>query len=142
LDLVTALSHIRQELEVQPDVDFRISVAGLQKPVPLPIRLEIYRIGREALINAFSHSGANRIEVQLEYADTSLRMRVCDNGRGIDARVLRSGRGGHWGLTGMRERATKIHGVLEISSSATIGTELQLSIPGDTAFQLSPDRAL
>jgi PAS domain S-box-containing protein len=140
LDLVMSLSQIRHEFEMATQIEFRVNVAGVQKPVSLPIRREIYRIGREALINAFSHSGANRIEVQLEYADTSLRMRITDNGRGIDPRVLRSGREGHWGLTGMRERATKIGGTLEISSSAPSGTELQLSIPNDIAFEDRPQK--
>jgi len=64
-------------------------------------------------------------------------MRVRDNGVGIEPQVLRSGREGHWGLAGMRERADRIGGLLEISSSATIGTEVQLSIPGGIAFQPS-----
>jgi nitrate/nitrite-specific signal transduction histidine kinase len=64
-------------------------------------------------------------------------MRVRDNGCGIDPQVLNSGRAGHWGLTGMRERATRIGGLLKISSSTTAGTEVQLSIPSDIAFQLT-----
>jgi nitrate/nitrite-specific signal transduction histidine kinase len=64
-------------------------------------------------------------------------MRVCDNGCGIDPKVLHAGREGHWGLAGMRERATKIGGLLKISSSATAGTEVQLSIPRGVAFQLA-----
>jgi nitrate/nitrite-specific signal transduction histidine kinase len=65
-------------------------------------------------------------------------MRIWDNGCGIDAQVLAAGRVGHWGLVGMRERATRIGGLLKVSSSATKGTEVKLSIPGDIAFQLSP----
>jgi len=53
-------------------------------------------------------------------------MRVRDNGCGTDPHVLYAGREGHWGLAGMRERAT------------TVGTEVHLSIPGDIAFQLLP----
>jgi signal transduction histidine kinase len=69
------------------------------------IRHEIYRIGREALVNAFCHSRAKRVEFEIEYADSDLRMRVRDNGCGIDPQVLAAGREGHWGLPGMRERA-------------------------------------
>ena len=58
LDLVLALSNIQQELAVQPDVDFRVIVAGRQQPLRPSIRHEIYRIGREALFNAFCHSRA------------------------------------------------------------------------------------
>jgi PAS domain S-box-containing protein len=137
-DLVVALSSIQQELEVQSDIDFRVVLAGLQKQLPRQIQNEIYRIGREALVNAFCHSGAKRVELELEYSDSQLRMWIRDNGCGIGPRVLQSGREGHWGLAGMRERTDRIGGVLNISSSATKGTEIQLSIPGKIAFQLSP----
>ena len=136
-DLVQALSRVKQELAVQPDVEFRVTVVGQQEPLQPPVWHELYRIGREALVNAFSHSRARCVEFELEYADSDLRMRVRDNGRGIDPQVLRSGRDGHWGLAGMRERAAKIGGLLNISSSATAGTEIQVSIPSDIAFQLS-----
>jgi len=137
LDLVQALSGVQQELAVQPDVDFRVIVAGRQLPLRPAVRQEIYRIGREALVNAFCHSGAKRVELELEYADSNLTMRVRDNGCGIDPQVLDSGREGHWGLAGMRERATRIGGLLKISSNATAGTQVQLSIPSGVAFQLS-----
>lgn len=136
-DLVQALSRVQQELAVQPDVDFRVIVVGRQEPLRPPAWHEIYRIGREALVNAFHHSRAQCIEFELEYAESGLCMRVRDNGCGIDPRFLRSGRDGHWGLAGMRERATGIGGSLTISSSATAGTDVQLSIPGSIAFQLS-----
>jgi len=143
LDLVLALSGVQQEFALQPDIDFRVSVTGRQQPLQPAIRQEIYRIGKEALVNAFCHSRAKRVEFELEYADSELRMRVCDNGCGIDPKVLHAGREGHWGLAGMRERATKIGGLLKISSSATAGTEVQLSIPRGVAFQLaSTDHSL
>ena len=137
LDLVAALSAVRQEFSAQPGVDYRATVVGQQQPLRSAIQQEIYSIGREALVNAFCHSGAKRIDLELEYTDRNLTMRVRDNGRGIDQQVLYTGRKGHWGLTGMRERATRIGGLLKISSSATGGTEIQLSIPSDVAFQLS-----
>jgi signal transduction histidine kinase len=64
-------------------------------------------------------------------------MRVRDNGCGIDPQVLDTGREGRRGLTGMRERAMRIGGLLKVSSSPTAGTEIQLSIPKDVAFQRS-----
>jgi PAS domain S-box-containing protein len=135
LDLVMALSGVQQEFALQPDIDFRVSVTGRQQPLQPAIRHEIYRIGKEALLNAFCHSLAKRVEFELEYSGSELHMRVRDNGCGIDPQVLHSGREGHWGLVGMRERAAKIGGVLKISSSATAGTEVQLSIPRGLAFQ-------
>jgi PAS domain S-box-containing protein len=138
LDLVLALSRVQQELVLQDNVDFRVIVAGRQQPLQPSVRHEIYRIGREALLNAFGHARATRIEFELKYADDELRIRIRDNGCGIDPQVLRSGREGHWGLAGMRERATRIGGTFDISSGASSGTEVQLSIPGAIAFPITP----
>ena len=134
-DLVAALSAVHEEFSGQPGVDFRVNVVGRQHALRTAIRSDIYRIGKEALVNAFSHSRAKRIDLELEYTD-SLTIRVRDNGCGIDPRMLDTGREGHWGLAGMRERATKIGGQFKISS-ATDGTEVQLSVPGGIAFQRS-----
>jgi signal transduction histidine kinase len=60
---------------------------------------------------------------------------VRDNGRGIDPGVLRTGRDGHFGLVGMRERANRIGARLQVMSSASAGTEIELSIPGNIVFQ-------
>jgi len=136
-DLVIALSGIEQELSCRPHIDFRVNVAGRQQPLNPSIQQEIYRIGREALLNAFCHSGAKRVEFELEYADRELQMRIRDDGTGIDPQVLRNGRKGHWGLVGMRERAERIGGFLKISSSPSSGTEVLLSLPGGVAFQVS-----
>jgi PAS domain S-box-containing protein len=135
-DLVLALSRIQEELKVQPDIDFRVVVTGRQKQLPSQIQNEIYRIGREALVNAFRHSAAKRVELELEYSDSELRMRIRDNGRGIDPQMLEKGRLEHWGLAGMRERATRIGGLLKISSGET-GTEIELAFPCDEALLAS-----
>jgi PAS domain S-box-containing protein len=136
-DLVLALSGVQQELGVPSDIDFRVSVEGRERPLRPAIRQEIYHIGKEALVNAFCHSGAERVECELQYTDSDLQMRVRDDGCGIDPQVLDAGREGHRGLRGMRERATRIGAVLKISSSAAAGTEVQLSIPSRVAFTLS-----
>jgi signal transduction histidine kinase len=136
-DLVGSLSRIHAELKVQPDIDFRVTVTGRQEPLAREIQQEIYRICREALVNAFFHSGAKRIELELEYSDSELYVRIRDNGCGIEPRMLEKGRDGHWGLAGMRERTTRIGGVLKISSSPAAGTEVQLSIPISIASKLS-----
>ena len=133
-DLVLALSTVPQGLAGHSDIDFRVNVSGQQQPLQPSIEREVYRIGREALVNAFCHSQAKRVEFELEYSDTDLHMRVRDDGCGIHPQVLHAGRDGHWGLAGMRERATRIGGLLNISSSADAGTEVQLSIPSGIAF--------
>ena len=135
-DLAVALSAVHQEFSTEDDVDFRVHVVGQQQPLRPAIQDEIYRIGREALVNAFCHAAAKRIELELEYNSSGLTMRVLDDGCGIDPQVLEAGRKGHWGLTGMRERAARIGGLLKISSSPTAGTEIQLSVPSVFSLQL------
>jgi signal transduction histidine kinase len=132
--LFQAFSRIREELQ-KPGIDVRISVYGQQKRLLPEIQYEVYRIGREALVNAFSHSRAKRVELELEYSTNVLHMRIHDNGCGFDPEVLNKGGNGHWGLVGMRERGSRIGGRVRIWSSPTAGTDVRLSIPGYLAFQ-------
>jgi len=86
-------------------------------------------------VNAIRHSGAAKIEVAVECAPHHLRVLVRDDGRGIDADVLSAGRDGHWGLSGMRERAERVGGHLRLWSRPGTGTEVELSVPGHVAFR-------
>ncbi|HUE00981.1 MAG TPA: ATP-binding protein, partial [Bryobacteraceae bacterium] len=88
---------------MQREIGFRVIVQGQRRPLRPVLRDELYRIGREALVNAFRHSGAKSIEVEVEYSARQLRILVRDDGCGIDPQLLHSGRDGHWGLPGMRE---------------------------------------
>ena len=134
-DLEQALSRVREELNAKEAIDFRVIGQGQARPLDAVIRDEVYRIGREAVVNAFQHSEANRIEVEVEFAAKGLRVAVRDDGRGIDPQLLQSGRDGHWGLAGMRERAKRIGGRLKVWSGADTGTEVELSVPAGIAFR-------
>ncbi|MFP5265043.1 MAG: two-component regulator propeller domain-containing protein [Blastocatellia bacterium] len=137
-DLAQSFSGIQWELAFEERIDYRVTVEGRPRPVHPIIRDEVYRIGREAVVNAFRHSRASTIEVLLEYGAKHLRIFIRDNGCGIDPHVLRTGREGHWGLSGMRERAEEIRARLRLWSGAGVGTEVELFIPGDTAFESFP----
>ncbi|HJX93101.1 MAG TPA: two-component regulator propeller domain-containing protein, partial [Pyrinomonadaceae bacterium] len=99
-DLAQSFSGIKEELCSEEQTDYRVTVEGSSRPLHPFIRDEIYHIGREALLNAFRHSQANIVEVELEYRLKQFRILVRDDGLGIDPQVLRSGREGHWGLPG------------------------------------------
>lgn len=133
--LEVAFSRMRQELAIDGKVGYRVIANNIARPVRPMIRDEVYRIGREALVNAFLHARANSIEVEVEYAGRYLRVLVRDDGRGIDAQVLHSGREGHWGLSGMRERAESIGATLRLRSRVGAGTEVELTVPGAIAFE-------
>jgi hypothetical protein len=119
---------------------FRVIVKGSSVPLHPVVREEVYRIGREALLNAFRHSRAGQIVMQLDYS-SSLRLVVQDDGCGIEPQTLTAGRDGHWGLAGMRERADRIGARLRFWSNANAGTEVELTVPGHLAFQDRPKAA-
>jgi signal transduction histidine kinase len=133
--LEKAFSEIGEELGNYGQVEYRVLVHG--RPISLrpAIRDEVYLIGREALANAFRHAQASAVEVELLYQTNQLRMLIRDNGHGIDPEVLREGREGHWGLCGMRERAKRIGGKLRVLSGEETGTEIELMIPAQVAFE-------
>src|SRR4029453_9623449 len=92
------------------------------KPI---VHLEVYRIAVEALRNAFHHAHARRVRVEIRFARRQFRLRVADDGCGIDERLIsREPSERHFGLVGMRERAEGVGGRLEIWSKRDIGTQL------------------
>jgi len=133
-NLEAAFSQIGKEFENEQARDYRIIVEGTPREMHPLIRDEAYRIGREALSNAFRHAQASKIEVELEYTTKHLRILVRDDGAGIDSKVLQTGKDGHWGLAGMHERAESIGARLKVLSRAHAGTEVELFIPGPIAF--------
>jgi len=141
-DLESSFSRIPQELDTQKEIDFRVIVEGTPLPLRSVIRDDVYGIGREALVNAFRHSRATGIDVRLEYAPSYLRILVRDDGCGIDAHVLESGRDGHWGFSGMRERAERIGAKLKVLSRVGSGTEVELCVPREIAFESRSSRAV
>ena len=114
---------------------FRVTVEGPQRSLSPILQDEVYRIGREVLRNAFQHSQASRIEAEIRYDKRKLRLRIRDDGKGIDQKILAEGaRDGHWGLPGARERATRIGARLDFWSEAGAGTEVELTVPASRAY--------
>jgi ligand-binding sensor domain-containing protein/signal transduction histidine kinase len=133
--LEQALSLLPKEFALPESIDFLVATEGQPRALRPLVRDEAYLIAREAVINAFRHAQPTRIEVEVDYVSRNLRVLVRDNGSGIDSQFLRIGRDGHWGLAGMRERAEKIGGRLEMLSGVDAGTEIELSVPGALAYK-------
>ncbi len=134
--LSEAFAEVGISLRSGRDVHFGIISHGLPKTLRPLIFEEAYRIGKEALTNAFRHARASEIELELNYAETGFRLRVRDNGIGLEEGVLSDGfRQGHWGLPGMRERTDKIGGHLELWSREGVGTEIELRLSAAVAYQ-------
>ena len=128
-------SMMGRELIPSDRVRFSVVSDGNPRTLRPAIRDEVYRIGREALANAFKHSNARAVEVEVEYANSHFRLLVQDDGCGIDPAVLQKGRQNHWGLPGMRQRADGIGATLKLRSRVNAGTEIELAVPGGIAYQ-------
>ena len=80
---------------------FSVAVEGETRDLHPIARDEIYKVAAEALRNAYRHAQASRVEVEIRYDRQQFRMRVRDDGRGIDPRVLAGQEiEGHYGLRG------------------------------------------
>jgi signal transduction histidine kinase len=120
----------------------QVEVEGTARSLHPILRDEVYRIAAEALRNAFRHAQARRIEVELRYDETQFQLRIRDDGKGVDPKVLGGdGREGHFGLHGMRERAKLVGGQLTVWSELNSGMEVELSIPAAVAYATSPRRS-
>jgi signal transduction histidine kinase len=99
------------------------------------VRDDVYRIGYEAIRNAYMHSNATHLRVDLIYARQDLSLRVSDNGCGMDFEGLRRPKAGSSGLERMQQQAQRIGGKLTISSTPSVGTEIHLRVPGSVAWR-------
>ncbi|HEU4479909.1 MAG TPA: two-component regulator propeller domain-containing protein [Pyrinomonadaceae bacterium] len=141
-DLPAAFRAVAEETSHGRDATFKTVVEGHARELHPLVLEECYCIGREAIINALTHSEGQHVEVEITYDSRQFRLRVRDDGRGIEPTILEAGgRAGHWGLQGMYERAQKIGGQLKFWSRPETGTEVELTVPGATAYQDSPQRA-
>jgi len=145
-DLARWLTNIGEELARSQQTNgdspmFRATVEGEQQTLSPLARTEVCRITREILQNAFRHAQAHHIEAEIRYDDRQLRVRIRDDGRGIDPKVLQAGgSAGHWGLRGARERAQQIGARLDFWSEAGAGTEVELSVPAAVAYEKSRNK--
>jgi signal transduction histidine kinase/ligand-binding sensor domain-containing protein len=132
-NLASQLSDVANDAQT-PGIAFKLVITGEPRPIRPMIQYEVFRIASEAIGNAFKHSGAQSIRVELDYLN-GLRVSVRDDGTGIPEQVRLQGKDGHFGLAGMRERVESIGGALEVASRVREGTEVDLIVPDEIAFE-------
>jgi signal transduction histidine kinase/ligand-binding sensor domain-containing protein len=144
-DLANGITAIAEELTSDtsavepPAID--VDVEGTPRNLNPVVRDEAYRIAGEALRNAFRHARARRITVEIRYDKRHFHVTVRDDGTGIDDEAIRQQPVGHFGLHGMRERAEIVGGRLEVWSKLDSGTEVEISVPGAIAYDVSDRRS-
>jgi signal transduction histidine kinase/ligand-binding sensor domain-containing protein len=138
-DLPTAFANFGEQIRKGGSCGFRVVVNGSVRPLHPVVFEELFKIGKEALSNAFRHSGAHSIEAELNYERSQLRLQIRDDGAGIDSTILGQGyRDGHFGLPGMRERAQKVGAHLDVWSRPGAGTEIEVRIAAGLAYASEP----
>jgi ligand-binding sensor domain-containing protein/signal transduction histidine kinase len=126
---------VKDTREMQP-MQFRMVIEGSAHALHPNAHIQVFRIAREAMRNAFSHSQGRLIETEIAYTDNLFRLRIRDDGKGIDSDLRgRAEEIGHWGLRGMRERAESLGGEFEVWSEPGAGTEIELRVPASIAYE-------
>jgi signal transduction histidine kinase len=126
--LPAAIEELLRPLATAAGAEFMVAVNGTPVRLAGTLETSLLRLTQEAVANAAKHSGAKRIEVKLDYDEESIRLSVRDDGCGFDP-LATTVLAGHFGMSGMRERAEKIAGRLSINSAPGKGTEIEVHVP-------------
>jgi len=141
--LPEALEAAGEQMTDEYRGNFRFTVEGAVRVLNPQVREEMYLVGREALSNAFAHSNGSEVEAELTFHQHWVRLRVRDNGDGIDPETLRSGGAvGHWGISGMHERAEKIGAQFKMWNREGAGCEVELKLSATLAYQTLPKQTI
>jgi ligand-binding sensor domain-containing protein/signal transduction histidine kinase len=129
-DLADALELATRQALADSSAQFVFNLDGDRRQLPLTVETTALRIGREAVLNAVKHAAPRKVEVSLEYGPRSLTLRVADDGTGIRPGAMDAAAAGeHLGIAGMRDRAQRAGGTLDISSEPGRGTTVTASLP-------------
>lgn len=142
--LTKALVDVACELSRDHSATYDIRARSLPIPLQDPVADEGFRIAREALVNAFQHADATRVDVELCFHPDRFELQVIDNGKGMSADLVTHGSPGHWGLGIMRDRARKLGGRLSIRPGEVDGgggTVVTLTVPAALAYRPAAEAA-
>jgi signal transduction histidine kinase/ligand-binding sensor domain-containing protein len=134
-ELAEALQHTADE-SAPRSMRVLMTVTGDVRPIHPVARDEVYLIAFEAIRNACVHSNGSTMTIVVSYG-RDLKVQIHDNGCGFDPDLIHRGRPGHFGITGMKERASTIGARLSLQTSGKDGTQFSLVIPGRSIFRSS-----
>ncbi len=128
LGLVLAIQKLAKSARDRGNLQLNLTLPDHPPSLSPDLELCIYRIAQEAIENALHHANAQKLTVALDFNQNSALLRVRDDGLGF--KPGKKDLSGHFGLSGMRERAELAGGELKIDSSPKKGTTIQLTIKG------------
>jgi PAS domain S-box-containing protein len=127
-DLLTKLRTVSEAVVRGTTLELACEMRGTARPLDRVVEAAVVRVVQEAIMNVIKHARARNVRVRLAYTVGCLRLSVTDDGRGFAGATDARG-SGHWGLVGMRERASQIHAKLSVRSRPGRGTEIRLLVP-------------
>jgi ligand-binding sensor domain-containing protein/signal transduction histidine kinase len=131
--LSSAIAQAARQITETGDIRLRLELDEGPSNLGAEAEYNLLRIAQEAVTNSVKHSGAHTIEVALQSEADAVRLLVRDDGSGLpDGNGLHSAPG-HYGLTGMRERATQIGARLQVESAPGEGTTVRVVLPAHKA---------
>ncbi|WP_158748554.1 sensor histidine kinase [Acidobacterium sp. S8] len=128
-DLPARLTDAVARITANTDVQARVQVSGTFRPLNPNMEAELLRIGQEAMTNIVRHAEARHADVTLLFQENRLRMTIQDDGRGFEGSPEEYRKNGHFGITGMRERAEQIGARFTVTSKQDEGTAIQVEVP-------------
>jgi signal transduction histidine kinase/ligand-binding sensor domain-containing protein len=128
-DLPAALSKAARQWTAGSPVRLQVDFAGQNRKLPEEMEQHLLRIAQEAVTNTVKHAHASEVRIRLEMEDQRLSLRVDDDGAGFEQDEAFSIVGGHFGLLGMRERAERLGGELQLHSEPGQGTQVEVTVP-------------
>ena len=134
-DLMAKLEAIGTDSTIHSATHFSVRVEGESRPLRPEVCEETIAVARESVLNAFKHAKAEWVLVSVYYTPKAFVVSITDNGIGItEQKIQEQQKDGHWGIAGMRERASKLGGRLIIRGSNPGGTTVELTLSGHTAY--------
>ena len=133
--LANRLHGVIADLQTQKWIACELSIQGGMRAFKPAVDEEIFAMAREVLTNAFRHSEASAILVELRFAKTYFLFRCADDGVGLPEAVLQVGSAeGRWGLVGLRERAEKLHAQLVLRKNEPHGAVVEVVLQARSAY--------
>ena len=129
IDLVRALTRLGEPFAGVNGSQVAVTVSGRERPLPATVESCLLRIGQEAVANAFRHGKAQHVKIEIGFETERVLLLIEDDGTGFSQEDLEPRREGHFGLLGMRERARRLRGSLDVDSRPGAGTRVRAEVP-------------
>jgi PAS domain S-box-containing protein len=130
LGLTAAIESLAEDFSKRHGIACKLDLPNVEAALGDQAASSLFRMVQESLTNVVKHAHATEVTISVCIDGDSLKLRVKDNGRGIDESESR--RSDSFGLIGMRERTWALGGGFDLISELGEGTTLIITVPLET----------